>query len=90
MPGLHLHLAFGVTSDAGDDGMVSPQTASPKASQSPLLSLVRRTAHVPISRGATILCEPACEVTLSLSMLTSSALSDYTGCNETHRSDGVL
>ena len=29
-------LAFRVTSDAGDDGMVSRQTASPNASQSPL------------------------------------------------------
>ena len=58
-------LAFRVTSDAGDDGMVSRQTASPNASQSPLLSLVRRTAHGPISPGVTSLCEPTCEVALS-------------------------
>ena len=58
-------LAFRVTSDAGDDGMVSRQTASPNASQSPLLSLVRRTAYGPISPGVTSLCEPTCEVALS-------------------------
>ena len=53
-------LTFRVTSDAGDDGMISRQTASPNASQSPLLSLVRRTAHGPISPGVTSLCEPTC------------------------------
>ena len=58
-------LAFRVTSDAGDDGMVSRQTASPNASQSPLLSLVRRTANGPISPGVTSLFEPTCEVALS-------------------------
>ena len=52
-------LAFRVTSDAGDDGMVSRQTASPNASQSPLLSLVRRTVHGPISPEVTSLCERA-------------------------------
>ena len=57
-------LAFRVTSDAGDDGMVSRQTASPNASQSPLLSLVRRTVHGPISPEVTSLCEPTCEVAL--------------------------
>ena len=67
-------LAFGVTSDAGDDGMVSRQTASPNASQSPSLSLVRRTAHGPISPGVSSVCEPACEVTLSLSILDLSVL----------------
>ena len=70
--------------------MVSRPTVSPNASQSPSLSLVRRTAHGPISPGVTCLCEPACEVTLSLSILDSSALSDYVGCEETHRSDGAL
>ena len=45
-------MAFRVTSDAGDDGMVSRQTASPNATQSPLLSLVRRTAHGPIRLGS--------------------------------------
>ena len=83
-------LAFGVTSDAGDDGMVSRQAASPNPCQSPSLSLVLRTTCGPISPGATSLYEPACEVTLSLSISDSSAFSDYAGCKETHRSDGAL
>ena len=83
-------VAFGVASDAGDDGMVSRQTASPNASQSPPLSLVRRTAPWSISPVVTSLCEPACEVTLSPSILDSSALSDYAGCKETYHSDGGL
>ena len=58
-------VAFRVTSDAGDDGMVSRQTTSPNASQSPLLSLVRRTVHGGISPGVTSLCEPTCKVALS-------------------------
>ena len=58
-------MVFRVTSNAGDDGMVSRQTASLNASQSPLLSLVRRTAHGPISPGVTSLCEPTCEIALS-------------------------
>ena len=83
-------VAFGVASDADDNGMVSRQTASPNASQSPSLSLARRTAPWPILPVVTSLCEPACEVTLSPSILDSSTLSHYAVCKEMDRSDGAL